>query len=71
MVGERLALLARKYAYGEDILADAPRMESVARKKNIVTITWNNAGDGIVVKGDRWKDFMYLQERKKKLIHLP
>lgn len=53
VVGERLALLARKYAYGEDILADAPRMESVARKKNIVTITWNNAGDGIVVKGDK------------------
>ena len=53
VVGERMALLARKYAYGEDILADAPRMESVARKKNIVTITWNNAGDGIVVKGDK------------------
>ena len=53
VVGERMALLARKYASGEDILADAPRMESVARKKNIVTITWNNAGDGIVVKGDK------------------
>lgn len=53
VVGERLALLARKYAYGEDILADAPRMESVTRKKNIVTITWNNAGDGIVVKGNK------------------
>ena len=28
-------------------------MESVTRKKNIVTITWNNAGDGIVVKGNK------------------
>ena len=53
VVGERLALLARKYAYGEEILADAPRMESVTRKKNVITITWKNAGDGIVVKGDK------------------
>lgn len=52
VVGERLALLARKYAYGEEILADAPRMRSVDREKNIVTITWENAGDGIEVKGD-------------------
>lgn len=53
VVGGRLALLARKYAYGEEILADAPRMESVTRKKNVITITWKNAGDGIVVKGDK------------------
>lgn len=53
VVGERLALLARKYAYGEEILADAPRMESVTRKKNVITITWKNAGDGIVVKGNK------------------
>ena len=52
VVGERLALLARKYAYGEEILADAPRIESVTREKNVVTITWANAGDGIKVKGD-------------------
>ena len=52
VVGERLALLARKYAYGEDILADAPRMESVTREKNVVTITWTNAGEEIKVKGD-------------------
>lgn len=52
VVGERLALLARKYAYGEDILADAPRMESVTREKNVVMITWTNAGDGIKAEGD-------------------
>ena len=52
VVGERLALLARKYVYGENILADAPRMESVTREKNVVTITWTNAGDGIKVKGE-------------------
>ena len=28
-------------------------MESVTRKKNVITITWKNAGDGIVVKGDK------------------
>ena len=52
VVGERLALLARKHVYDEDILADAPRVESVTCEKNVVTITWANAGDGIKVKGD-------------------
>lgn len=52
VVGERLALLARKHVYDEEILADAPRMESVTCEKNVVTITWANAGDGIKVKGD-------------------
>lgn len=52
VVGERLALLARKYVYGENILADAPRMESVTREKNVVTITCANAGEGIEVKDD-------------------
>lgn len=66
VVGERLALLARKYAYGEDILADAPRMESVTRKKNIVTITWNNAGDGIVVKGNKVEGLHVFAGEEKK-----
>lgn len=52
VVGERLALLARKHVYDEEILADAPCMESVTCEKNVVTITWANAGDGIKVKGD-------------------
>lgn len=52
VVGERLALLARKHVYDEEILADAPRMESVTCEKNVVTITWANAGEGIKVKGD-------------------
>lgn len=52
VVGERLALLARKHVYDEEILADAPRMESVTCEKNVVTITWANAGEEIKVKGD-------------------
>lgn len=47
-----MALLARKHVYDEEILADAPCMESVTCEKNVVTITWANAGDGIKVKGD-------------------
>lgn len=80
-VGERLALLARKYAYGEEILADAPRMESVERKKDTVTITWENAGDGINVKGDtveglhvfageNEKNYTFTTEGKKLILHM-
>ncbi len=65
-VGERLALLARKYVYEEDILADAPRMQSVVRRGNIVTITWKNAGEGITVNGDAVKGLHVYADKEEK-----
>lgn len=65
-VGERLALLARKYAYSEDILADAPRMEKVVREGEKVTITWANAGTGIEVKGDTVEGLHVFAEEEEK-----
>lgn len=41
--GERLSLLARKYALGESIVADSPRFDSLSIAGNQATITFTNA----------------------------
>ena len=51
-VGERLALLALRYVYGWDVLADAPRATSVSRDGDRVEVSFENVGEGLVVEGD-------------------
>ena len=52
-MGERLALLARKYVYGESgLLADSPRATGGTREGNQVRIPFQDAGDGLQVQGD-------------------
>lgn len=52
-VGERLALLARKYVYGEAaILADSPRLCDAARNGGSVVLRFSDTGDGLCVDGD-------------------
>ena len=52
-VGERLALLARKYVYGESgLLADSPRATGGTREGNQVCIAFQDAGEGLQVQGD-------------------
>ena len=52
-VGERLALLARKYVYGESgLLADSPRATGGTREGNQVRIAFQDAGEGLQVQGD-------------------
>jgi len=52
-VGERLALLARKYVYGEEnLLADSPRAVEACREGNAVRVRFDYAGDGLTVHGD-------------------
>ena len=45
-VGHRLALLARKYIYGEDLLADAPGASGAEREADAVRIRFEN-GTGL------------------------
>lgn len=45
----RLALLARRHVYGENVPADAPTAFSLSRSGQDLTITFRNAPDGLVV----------------------
>ena len=51
-VGERLTLLALRHLYGKDVLADAPRATAATREGSRITVTFDNAGEGLVAEGD-------------------
>lgn len=51
-VGERLALLALRHAYGRDVLADAPRAIEATREDSRIEVSFEHAGEGLVVEGD-------------------
>ncbi len=46
-VGARLALLARKIAYGQAILADGPTLRNVKQEGDRLVLTFDNVGDGL------------------------
>ncbi len=50
-VGHRLALLARGHVYGENILCEAPMLESAIYENGQVDIKFANAWDGLTLKG--------------------
>lgn len=50
-VGERLALLAESIAYGQDILCEAPRLQSAKREGGKITLTFAYAGEGLQLTG--------------------
>ena len=50
-VGQRLALLARKIGYGEDIVAMGPTLKSVSYKGDTAVVRFNNVGDGLTTRG--------------------
>ena len=65
-VGERLALLARKLAYGEKIMADGPTFKSAKIEGDKATIGFDNVGAGLLVRGsEELKGFTICGEDKK------
>ena len=46
-VGVRLALQARKVAYGEEVAADAPQIRSVTIEGNTALVRFNHVGRGL------------------------
>lgn len=52
-VGERLALLARKFVYGETaLLAESPRCVRAERAEDTVKVYFQNAGEGLSLRAD-------------------
>jgi sialate O-acetylesterase len=56
-VGERLALAARKLAYGEDIVASGPLFRALQVEGERVVLRFDNVGSGLSCKGDRLRGF--------------
>jgi sialate O-acetylesterase len=56
-VGSRLALLARKIAYRENIVADGPTYERASFKNGKATLTFDNAGGGLEARGGELTGF--------------
>ena len=52
VVGERLALLARGHVYGENLLCDAPRAREATREGKEITLRFEHAEGGLVLRGE-------------------
>lgn len=52
-VGERLALLAEHYVYGEDVLCEAPRLREISVRDAGLTLYFEHAGEGLRLQGSR------------------
>lgn len=53
VVGERLALLARKNIYAEDILCDAPEYRSSELEDGELKLYFSHAGEGLQIRGKK------------------
>jgi sialate O-acetylesterase len=56
-VGERLALAARKVAYGEKIVASGPTLRSASVEGGKIVVRFDNVGKGLRVQGERLTGF--------------
>jgi sialate O-acetylesterase len=56
-VGKRLALAARKIAYGENIVHSGPEYDSMYVDGKKIVLTFKNTGSGLMVKGERLNYF--------------
>ena len=66
-VGERLALVAKKIAYGDDhVVYSGPVYQSMEVKKNKVILSFDQVGSGLMVKGEGvLKEFAIAGKDKK------
>ena len=64
-VGGRLALLARKVAYGENVVKTGPTFRKTMRAKNKIAVYFDNVGKGLGVEGDTITGFAVAGEDRK------
>ncbi len=62
-VGERLALAARKVAYGEDIVYSGPMIRSMRVRGGQAVLSFDHVGGGLVHRGDRLRGFAVAGEQ--------
>ncbi len=55
-VGERLALLAQKYVYGENVEADAPRCVNAYWEEGEIVLKFSHTQEGLSIAGDPAKE---------------
>ncbi len=56
-VGSRMALLARKLVYGEQVAAEGPILENVERVGNALHLTFGNTAGGLTARGESVEGF--------------
>jgi sialate O-acetylesterase len=64
-VGKRLALAARKLAYGEDVVYSGPIYQSMKTNGGKITLTFTHTGGGLVAKGGKLRYFAVAGPDKK------
>ena len=64
-VGRRLALAARKIAYGEDIVYSGPVFKSIKIKDGKAIVEFSNTGSGLLFAGGESKGFTLCGEDRK------
>lgn len=64
-VGARLALQARKIAYGEKIIADGPEFDGVKFKNGKAVLSFDYVGEGLEARGGKLTGFSIAGEDKK------
>ena len=52
-VGERLARVAKKVAYGEDVVSAGPLFKSFSKQGNAIVLSFENVGGGLVSKNGK------------------
>lgn len=67
-VGKRLALAARKVAYGEDIVYSGPTYKSMKNESDKIIISFNNIGSGLTTKDSEKLKYFAIAGQDKKFV---
>jgi len=65
VVADRLSSAAANVAYGEDIVHEGPRFESLTREGSFLHLRFDTGGQGLKVQGDELTDFLIAGENRE------
>jgi sialate O-acetylesterase len=64
-VGERLALAARRLAYGEDVFASGPMYRDMSIERTAIRLRFDQTGSGLIARGGKLAGFAIAGEDRK------